>query len=310
MNPSLSLACWSLVGSLVAFTGTGCRKKPEPSRVPDDVVAMVGERPITRAQLQQHVDKLPPVVRQQYTSAEQRRPLLDALVRNELLLQEARRRGLESDPEFRDIADRQLIALLLQRSLEGQDSTQAVRDAEIERYYREHLAQFSAPEQVRISQIVVPDQALAARLLKQVRALRRGDVAGFAALAAKHSIDAPSREKGGDAGFIARDSGAFSPTVRAAAFLLREPGDVADLLETEHGFHVLRLTDRRAPAARPLAELKEEIRQRLVNERRTSRTEALITESRARSKVQLFPGRLGESDRRSLAAAPAKRDGK
>ena len=279
---------------LSTVSALGCRKQAAP-KVPEDAVAMVGDRPITRAQLQRHIDRLPPVLRQQYASAEARRPLLDALVRNELLLQEARRRGLENDPEYREIVDQQLIALLLRRSSEGQDSTQPIRDDEIERYYRERLAQFSAPEQVRISQIVVPDKALATRLLKQVRALRRNDAAGFAAIAAKHSIDAPSREKGGDAGYLSRDSGAFSPTVRAAAFLLREPGEVADLVETEHGVHILRLTDRRAAAPRPLAEVREQIRQRVLQERRVARTDALISESRSRSKVQVFNDRLASS---------------
>jgi peptidyl-prolyl cis-trans isomerase C len=292
VSPAARQAVFVSVVALSICPALGCRKQAAP-KVPEDAVAMVGNRPITRAQLQRHIDRLPPVLRQQYASAEARRPLLDALVRNELLLQEARRRGLENDPEYREIVDQQLIALLLRRSGEGQDSTQAIRDDEIERYYREHLAQFSAPEQVRISQIVVPDKALATRLLKQVRALRRNDAAGFAAIATKHSIDAPSREKGGDAGYLSRDSGAFSPTVRAAAFLLREPGDVADLVETEHGVHILRLNDRRAAAARPFEQVKDEIRQRLLYQRREKNTEELLSQSRSRHKVEVFKDRVG-----------------
>ena len=295
--------------SLVVVVFVGCRKQGQP-KVPEDAVAMVGDRPITRAQLERHIDRLPPVLRQQYTSAESRKPLLDALVRQELLLQEARRQGLENDPEYREVVDQQLIALLMRRSLEGKDGAQATTEADVEAYYRKHLDQFSAPAQVRISQIVAPDKALAARVLKQVRGLRKDDAAGFAALAAKHSIDAPSREKGGDVGFISRDTGLISPTVRANAFLLANAGDIADLVETDHGFHVIRLTDRRAAAARPLAEVKDEIRQRLMNEQRSKRTEALIAAGKSKSKVEVFGDRLAGVAQPSLAATSTKKDGK
>jgi len=296
-------------GSLVVLSSLGCRKQAPP-KVPEDALAMVGDRPITRAQVQAHIDRLPPVLRQQYASAEKQRPLLDALVRQELLLQAARSRGLENDPEYRQIVEQQLIALLMRRSLEGQDGAQTVRDDELERYYREHTAEFSAPEQVRVAQIVVPDKALATRLHKQVKTLRREDSKGFAALAAKHSIDAPSREQGGDTGFISRDSGAFSPTVRANVFLLKQPGDVAEVVETEHGFHILRLSERRVSAARPLAEVKEQIRQRLTYERRSKRTEALIAEIKAKTKVEMFTDRLSGAPQPSLATTAMKKDGR
>ncbi len=298
MNVS-SAARQAVFVSVVALSicpALGCRKQTAP-KVPEDAVAMVGDRPITQAQVQKHIDRLPPVLRQQYASAEKRRLLLDALIRNEVLLQEARRRGLDKDPDYQQTMEQQLIAKLLAHEVDGQkagaSAASGVSDAEVAAHYEANRAAFTAPEQVRISQIVVPDRALADRLLKQVRQLRKNDAAGFAALAAKHSTDAPSRERGGDAGFLTADTRMHSPTVRAAAFAAQGAGRVADLVETPHGFHILRLTERLAAAPRPLDQVKEQIRQHLAFGRRTKKTEDLVREAQGRTKIQVFEKRLG-----------------
>jgi hypothetical protein len=99
VSPAARQAVLVSVVALSICPALGCRKQGAP-KVPEDAVAMVGDRPITQAQVQKHIDRLPPVLRQQYASAEKRRPLLDGLIRNEVLLQEARRRGLDKDPKL------------------------------------------------------------------------------------------------------------------------------------------------------------------------------------------------------------------
>jgi len=178
-----------------ALAARGCGKQRARTPVAEVTVALAGDRAITSGDVQRHVDRLPPVLRQRYASAEKRKPVLQALVQNEVLLQEARRRGLDRDPEYGHSVEQKLTTLLLERAL-AHDGAASVADAEAERFCREHSAEFTASERVQVSQIVLADrdEALKARA---ARSLRPGDKDRFSVLAAKHSIDAPSRERGG-----------------------------------------------------------------------------------------------------------------
>jgi peptidyl-prolyl cis-trans isomerase C len=290
------------LAALCVAGAPACRDRQQAPTVPNDTVALVGDRPITAAQLQSHVDRLPPVLRAAHASAEQRRSLLEALIRNELLLQEARRLRLDQDPDFRSQVEQQLLARLLDETSRRMG---AVTDSEVERFYRDHRSELEDGEMVRVSQIVLAERGEADKVVRAARALRPNDTKGFAALAARHSIDAPSRERAGDLGFLER--GRFPhPAVGAAAFALARTGEVSEAIQTEQGYYVLRLGERKAPVLRPLADVKSAIQQRLLQERRTRQTEALLAESRARTKVQLFEGRLksAPASDRGLAAAP------
>lgn len=118
-------------------------------------------------------------------------------------------------------------------------------------------------EQIRASHILfsVPDpskegevRAKAEAVLKEIRA--GGDLA---ALARKHSQDPSNAANGGDLGYFAR--GIMTPAFENVAFSLKQ-GQVSDLVRTEFGFHIIRLTDRKTPTfqdRRP--ELEQRVRQ-------------------------------------------------
>jgi peptidyl-prolyl cis-trans isomerase C len=242
--------------------------------------------------LDDQLQRLPAALRKQYESPQSRRPLLDAMIRNELLVREAERRGYDKDPEYQRIIKQQLIDRLLVKSLEGKGDPQQISESEIEGYYRAHQSEFVRVDQVRVAHIVVKDRAQAARVLKAARAFGKGNAAGFAALAGKHSVDPATRAQGGDLGFIDRNTSPISPVLIAGAHALRGVGDVSAVLETEHGFHVLRLTERQSSAPRPLADVKDQIRQRLFQQWRSQQTQRLLDASRARFKVEVYETKI------------------
>ena len=94
----------------------GCARKPAP--LPADTVALVGGRPITRADLDRQLQRLPPTVRAQYAPLEQRAALLETLVQSELLALEAERQGHHQDPELQYRVKQQLIRQLLQYTVD------------------------------------------------------------------------------------------------------------------------------------------------------------------------------------------------
>jgi peptidyl-prolyl cis-trans isomerase D len=148
----------------------------------------------------------------------------------------------------------------------------AVSDAEIETVYTAQKdTRFTTKERVQARHILLnsaPDaaeedktavRAAATALLERVTA---GE--DFAALAEEHSEDSASGTKGGDLGFFTR--GRMVKAFEEAAFSL-SAGEVSDIVETQFGFHIIKVEAKEAEQARPLEEVAEEIREELMSEK-------------------------------------------
>ena len=243
------------------------------SKVVDPVVARVGQVTIGTRELQARLPELARLFRSQFVAGssdiDKRAFLLKVLLKDEAVLQEARRRGYEQDPAVRSV----MIDRVLQDEVEASNKSVDLPNSDIERYYLDHRDEFSRPEQVRILQVVNRDRAVAEMVAAQARAAEPHDIDGFQRLVFKYSEDRTSRARGGDIGFIDRKSTRFPAAVVGAAFALRGLFEVSDPVESERGFHVLKLVQR-LPAFTPsLAEAEPDIRaklRRLLVERKKS----------------------------------------
>jgi peptidyl-prolyl cis-trans isomerase C len=123
-------------------------------------------------------------------------------------------------------------------------------------------------------------KALAENALKAVRS--GGD---FAGLARKYSKDPASAQRGGDLGFFPR--GQMVPAFEAAAFSLA-PGQISDLVETQHGYHIIKVTEKRPARVVPFVEAAAQIEQFLEQEQRQQKGKALVDGIKAKGKVEIF----------------------
>lgn len=155
-------------------------------------------------------------------------------------------------------------------------SAVTVTDREIERYYNMNQQRYSTGNEVRASHILFktgPDQdedevrQRAEEVLEQIRA-----GADFAELARTHSEDT-SAEDGGDLGFFGR--GAMVPEFEQVAFSL-PVGEVSDLVRTNYGFHIIKVTDERPAMTQPLENVEEQIRGTLTQQKATEAMEEAV----------------------------------
>jgi hypothetical protein len=149
-------------------------------------------------------------------------------------------------------------------------------DQEVVAWYGAHRQDFVRPERVRLRQILTEDRASAERALQEISA--GGD---FAELARRLSQD-PSAATGGYQGELSREN--LPPAFADVIFALK-PGEVSKVVPAEYGFHVFQVLERFPAGAVPLAEARDEIRERLRQERADRLLADLVRDGRSQYNV-------------------------
>lgn len=172
---------------------------------------------------------------------------------------DAARKDYEANGARFDLPEQARVEYLV-LSLDAIAAQTTVPDSEVRAAYENRKDRYGQPEQRRASHILITpekgDKAAAESraqdLLKEVRK----NPAAFAELAKKNSRDPGSAARGGDLGFFGR--GAMVKPFDDAVFSLKE-GEISGLVESEFGFHIIRLTGVQAAKVRPLADVRGEI---------------------------------------------------
>ena len=297
--------------------------KPVPQQLPD-VLAKVNGEPIQRNDFERALKVLEARAGGQ-VPAERRdeifRGLLDQLVTYHVLAQEAHKRNLDAtDAEVQQrIAEvrqqfpneQAFSAALKQRGMDPKQfetdtrndvtvnklmqaeaaTATLVGEQDAKAFYDKNPDKFKQPEQVRASHIfkrVPPGTDAAGKqkiraslepVLKQVKA-----GADFAELAKKHSEDA-SAQAGGDLNYFG--PGQMVPEFEKVAYQLK-PGETSDIVETQFGFHIIKVTDKRPGRTIPFPEVKEQIANFLKQQRQQEKADALIQQLKSKSRIEIL----------------------
>ena len=152
----------------------------------------------------------------------------------------------------------------VQLDLDAVNKGLTVNEADLKTYYEQNTQRLSGTEERRASHILITSpktapaadrekaRAKAQELLAQVK--KAPDT--FADVARKNSQDPGSAPNGGDLDFFAR--GSMVKPFEDAAFAMKK-GDISDVVESEFGYHVIKLTDIKAPKQRSFDEMKPEL---------------------------------------------------
>jgi parvulin-like peptidyl-prolyl isomerase len=244
----------------------------------------------------------------QQAQGPQREELKKQLGEFKVIAERARKDGME-----REDLTRLQILLTRSQALAGaylgdlqKNADKLVADGDVEQYYKDHPADF---DEIRVRHILIstqpkpdaeeepgpkdakdskdkkpadkPKTLTKDEARKKTQDLldraRKGE--DFAKLATENSDDPGSKDKGGEYDFFAR--GKMVPEFDKAAFALK-PGEISDLVETQFGFHIIKLEERRT-AASPDAD--EKVRQQIMEKLKQEKIEARIEEITSASEV-------------------------
>jgi DNA-directed RNA polymerase subunit F len=270
------------------------------------VLAKVGEREITLGEYAETLERMDPFERLRYQSPDRRRQLLNEIIQVELLAEEAKRRGLDKQPETQERLRQMLKEELLRDLRSRMPAPNDIPEAEVHAYFDAHHDEFKEPERRRVSHIVVATEAQAKKALQTALGASASD---WGKLVAEVSLDKPPQssvpqplELAGDLGIVGppghpRGSNPRVPeALRAAVFEIPQLGGVLDHVVPDGGkFHIVRMTGRTEARDRSYQDAERTIRVAIVQERIRAREEQLEQELKQRYPVTIDDQALAQA---------------
>ncbi len=216
------------------------------------VLADVNGGTITTGDFDRELKNLPEYLKSMAETPQGRKEMLDTMVIRELILQQASKdgidKGAEIEEKLQDLKKRLIVESFLKKKVEADSK---VSDEDMQKFYQQNKEKFKSGDQIKASHILVKAEKEAKEILVK---LKGG--ANFEELAKKSSVDS-SAAKGGDLGWFGK--GSMVPAFEKAALALKE-GQISDVVKSDFGFHIIKLTGKRAAGIRPFEEVKDQIK--------------------------------------------------
>jgi hypothetical protein len=248
----------------------------------------VGDKAITLGDYAAALERMDRFERLRYQSPDRRKQLLDELIAVELLADEARRRGLDRDPETQMLLDQALRDEVLRQNAQEQPGPEAIPEQDVHAYFDEHKQEFDEPERRRVSELVVGSLAAAQKILEQARnasSTQWGELVRTHSTERRAAAEALPLELEGDLGIVSAPgkAGAHEPSLAEelikAAFSIEKVGGVwREPVVVQGRYHIVRLTSRTPARQRTFAEAERSIRVTLAQKRIEASRDQLLAE--------------------------------
>ncbi len=245
------------------------------------VLVTAGTETLTQADFNQMLVGMPPQLKAMMDSQpELQQSMLTRWADFSILSQEAKAQKIDQEAhiqaKLKDMTSRILVEEFIIRNTGKAEMT----DKNIQAYYDSHKADYSHGEMVKAQHILIKiddasnkEQVAAAKakIIAIKARLDKGE--SFAVLAQKMSDDPGSKVNGGDLGFFGR--GSMVPEFEEAAFNTKK-GEISAPLQTQFGWHLIKVTDTKAPGLTPLAEVRGEIMTKTKAENQQTEVESIL----------------------------------
>ena len=249
----------------------------EPAKAPAKPAATGPVATVNGIQIPRN--RLDIVLRQQMARGAQdneqvRAQVREALINNELLLQEANRSGLSKKPEVQQQLDLVRQEVIANAVVAEYIRTHPISDADVQKEYERTKAQ-TGDREYKARHVLVATEDEAKSVLAEIR---KGGK--FDEVAQKRSLDEGSRPKGGDLDWNVPSN--FDKAF-ADAMIKLEKGKLSDApVRSRFGFHIIQLDDVRPVNFPPLSQVSQQIQQRLVGQK----VDGLLRELRGKAKIE------------------------
>lgn len=250
-----------------------------------DVLAKVGNSEITRDMLDNIIATIPEENRVPFLTPDGRKKILDEVVSFTLFAQAAAAEGIDKEPAVKTRLDYAQTEYLSREYFRRHlAKTPPVSEEDLAKYYKEHIAEFKPPEEVKARHILVKTEAQANKALDELKSGK-----DFAELAKKYSID-PAAAAGGKLempdGKDWLPKGAFEKSFEHALFKIQK-AQVGGPVKTQFGWHILKVEDRRQPETPAFVQVRGLIKNRLQDQKNAQIHNQLSEELKKKIPVEI-----------------------
>jgi len=247
----------------------------ETSLPPETILASFGEYTITLGELNQLWEQVP----EDYKLQLDKSMILDQMISEKLLIQDAINLGLEKDndvvEQIKKMTEQILVQVLIEREILDKVN---VSDEEALEYYEQNKDSFTEKEQVHLYNILLETEEEAQDILEQLMA-----GADFSKTAIEKSTG-PSAAQGGDLGYVSK--GTIVSEIEEVVFAL-ELEELSGIVKTDFGFHILKITDKKPETVKTFEEVKEDILQTLLPTKQKEAFDNLLEELKSKVEIQI-----------------------
>ena len=218
--------------------------------------------------VQAELKRMPDTVREQLlTQPKMLRQLITNLYLGRAFAQEAERQGLAQTAEVQQALQKAregvLAEALADHLATAATPNTAAADKLAQSIYKAEPERFAVPAQTRARHILIKgtEPSSLAQAKKLLAELKAG--ANFEALATTHSADPGSAAKGGDLGLFPK--GRMVKPFEDALAILKQPGDLSGVVQSDFGYHIIRLEERQPASTKPFEDVREQLRAEVIS---------------------------------------------
>jgi parvulin-like peptidyl-prolyl isomerase len=218
---------------------------------------------------------------------EVRQEVLDDVLTDEVLFQEAFARGLYQDPKVRTL----MINFLLREEVYGNISGAEFSNEEAEAYFKDHKDEFTVPAKLQVKRIFIKvgdgrSSPEAKSFAEELHAKIVANPDSFSDLAAEHSED-PYKRRGGDLGYLSSEGkpGVEAEVIKRAFEM--NVGEISEVFLAGTGYHIVHIAAKRDALERTFEQMKGSVLRRLKNERYEEMTETFIDDLKSKYPIEI-----------------------
>lgn len=260
-----------------------------------EIVAKIGDKKITVADFEKilgYVDSERQKLLEK--NPQLKEALLKQIVQSMVISDLAKKKGFDKKADVKEQLKLFSDSFLANEYLKKEVASKiTVSDDDMKLYYDGHKDEFKTPETVRARHILVRVDTSASESDKKKAKEKAEDILikiksgeDFVKLASDMSDDPGSKSKGGDLGFFSR--GRMIKPFEDTAFSLK-PGEVSNVIETQFGYHIIKVEEKKDEAIETFDAVKERINQKLLQDQTKSKVTDFIEKAMKDAKVEMHP---------------------
>lgn len=244
----------------------------------DKVLAEVNGKKITGVDYNLFIDSLNPQLKQYFGGEELNKDVVNELVYQALLYEDAMENGMDKEDEFIQVVEKTKESMLKTYALGKLLATAEVKDEDIKKFYEDNKDAFKQAESADASHILVEEEDKAREIYEKIK--NGGD---FEELAKEFST-CPSKEKGGDLGTFTR--GQMVKEFEDAVFE-NEVGTITEPVKTQFGYHIIKINKKNPARELSFDEVKDKIVEQVRRQKEQEIYNKKITELKDKYEVKM-----------------------